>query len=284
MHITPFFEHVTCTFSYVIHDQQTKDAVIIDPVLNFDAASGKISHDSTNKLKDFIRNNKLIPQLVLDTHVHADHMTGSFFVKKLFKIKSAIGEGFLSSQDYFRKIYETDVASYELPYEHLLKNNEIINAGSIEIKALAVPGHTPSCTAYLIGNNVFSGDSLFQPNLGCGRADFPGGSAYDLFNSIKHQLYTLPDDTILWVGHDYPPTGETPKASTTILESKKHNRLIKADTKMEEFILQRENKDKTLNAPKLLLPSLQVNITGGQLPHKDQMGHRFLRIPLSIDE
>ena len=281
MNIQPFFDVTTATFSFIVHDPKTRDAIIIDPVLDFDLFSATITRASIELLKNFIEDNKLTVRLILDTHVHADHMTASYELKKIFNVKSAIGAGFKVSQDYFSNFYGIDIKSYAPAYDVLLEHEQTITAGSIIIKALAVPGHTPSCTAYVIDQHVFSGDTLFQPTLGCGRADFPGGSARDLYHSIK-TLYTLPDHYTLWVGHDYPTEGQAPQASTTIQASKTTNRLIKDGTTFEQFVLERETKDRTLGTPRLLLPSLQVNILGGQLPHADACGRQFLRIPLKV--
>lgn len=280
MNIHPFFDTATATFTYIVYDLKTRDAIIIDPVLDFELFSATIADTSIELLKNFINAHNLSVKLILDTHVHADHMTGSYYLKKHLKVPSAIGAGFKTAQDYFSNFYGLDVKAYESAYEQLLAHEQTIKAGSIMIKALSVPGHTPSCTAYVIEDNVFSGDTLFQPNLGCGRADFPGGSARNLYHSIKEHLYALPDHFTLWVGHDYPSEGQAPQAKTTILEEKTHNRLINTSTTLEQFIEAREKKDKTLGAPKLLLPSLQVNILGGQLPHADRAGRQFLRIPL----
>lgn len=284
MNIHPLFDVTTATFSFIVYDPKTRDAIIIDPVLNFDLFSATISHTSMEEIKNFVKEHHLSVHLVLDTHVHADHMTATYYLKKIFKVPSAIGGGFKKSQDYFSNFYGLNVKDYEPAYEHLLNHGQTITAGSIEIKALAVPGHTPSCTAYVINDNVFSGDTLFQPQLGCGRADFPGGSARDLYHSIKEHLYALPDHYTLWVGHDYPSEGQAPQAKSTILEEKTNNRLIKKSTTLEQFIEEREKKDKTLGTPRLLLPSLQVNIVGGQLPHADAAGRQLLSIPLTVKE
>jgi glyoxylase-like metal-dependent hydrolase (beta-lactamase superfamily II) len=282
--ITPFFDDNTATFSYIIHDPSTGDAVIIDPVLDYEPLSATIFEDSMDILKKFIAEQKLKVRLILDTHMHADHMTASYFLKEFFHTKNAIGSGFLPSQAYFSHVYGTIPNDYRPAYDHYLKHQESTQAGSIRIQALAVPGHTPSCSAYIIGENVFSGDAIFLPALGCGRADFPGGNAKTLYQSIQNQLYTLPDHFKMWVGHDYPAEGQPPQAFSTIGESKASNRLIKKSTSLEEFVEAREKKDRTLAPPRLLLPSMQVNILGGQLPHADQEGRRYLRLPLSVKE
>ncbi len=280
MIITPFFDQSTATFSYVVHDADSHDAIIIDPVLDFDPLNACISSKALAPLCRFIEEQKLIVRLVLDTHVHADHMTGAFYAKELFKVKSGIGLGFIKSRDYFREVYAIDTNEYAPAYDFLFKHEEEFSAGSIAIKALLVPGHTPSCTAYIIGENVFSGDAIFQPSLGCGRADFPGGSAVELYHSIQ-ALYRLPEHFRMWVGHDYPAEGKEALSNVSVGENKQHNRLITAKTSLEEFMNARENKDKTLSPPRLLWPAMQINILGGQKPRANAKGQRFLKIPLN---
>ncbi len=282
MIISPFFDQSTATFSYIVHDPKTLDALIIDPVLDYEVLTATISYESATLLKNFVHEQKLKVRLVLDTHVHADHMTASYFLKQYFQAPSAIGCGFNKSKEYFSHFYDINCADYAPAYDYFLEDHQSLKAGSIPIKALAVPGHTPSCTAYLIEENIFGGDAIFLPTLGCGRADFPGGSAKDLYQSIQQKFYSLPEYFTIWVGHDYPSEGQAPKSSTTVKESKEQNRLIKATTTLEEFIESRDKKDRTLSPPRLLLPSLQVNILGGQLPQADREGRRFLRTPLKV--
>lgn len=279
MIISPFFDQSTATFSYVVHDPETLDALIIDPVLEYDPLTTQISNKAMAPVCAFIDDQRLSVRLILDTHVHADHMTGAFYLKEHFKVKSGIGVGFVKSRDYFSDVYSIDTDDYAPAYDLYFQHEEEFSAGSITIKALMVPGHTPSCTAYIIGDNIFSGDVIFQPTLGCGRSDFPGGSALDLYHSIQ-QLYRLPDHFRLWIGHDYPTEGKGALSSVSIQENKQSNRLIKAETSCEEFVKARQNKDKTLAPPRLLWPAMQINILGGQLPKANPKGQRFLKIPL----
>jgi len=271
---TAFFDGSTSTFSYIIFDPKSRDAVIIDPVLDYEPISSTVSFVSINRLRDYIHKNELNIRMILDTHVHADHMTGAYYLKNYFNAPNAIGENFVVSQAYFAKIFELEKINYA--YDILLKNNQEINAGNINIKILLTPGHTPSCASYLIDNSLFVGDALFQPERGCGRADFPGGSAQELYKSIKNIIYNLPDNTKIYVGHDYPQAQEDPKFSCSVGESKQKNIMLDNLISEEEFIQKRAQKDQNLQPPRLLLPAMQVNIMGGRLPE------RFLRLPLTL--
>jgi len=282
---TAFFDAATFTFSYIVFDPESRDAVIIDPVLDYDPLSAAISCTSLMRLRDYLEQSELRARLILDTHVHADHMTAAFYAKRLFNIPSAIGENFLSSQAYFARLFglEDKLNSYEPAYDSLLKHKQIIKAGTLNIKTLLTPGHTPSCASFLIEEALFSGDALFQPELGCGRTDFPGGSAEVLYKSVKTIIYSLPENTKIYVGHDYPQSQDDPRCMTTVGECKRKNIMLDDQLSQEAFVSKRAQKDQSLQPPKLLLPAMQVNILGGQLPHAHQQGQRYLRLPLSLD-
>lgn len=278
--IADFFHRDTNTFTYVVHDPQTKDAIIIDPVLDFDPHSFSISHKSINAIVDYLQQAKLKPGLIIDTHVHADHMTGAFELKKKLRIKSAIGKGFFISQEHFATYYEIDPSAYEPPYDLYLLDGQEVSCGSITLKALCTAGHTPTCMSFVIEDAVFVGDTLLQPSLGCGRCDFPAGSAAKLYDSVTEKLYALPDATRVFVGHDYPNDKGQVLSETTIAISKQSNTMIPASISKDDFILNRQKRDKTLAAPRLLAHAMQVNILGGQLPKKSKIGRPFLFMPL----
>jgi glyoxylase-like metal-dependent hydrolase (beta-lactamase superfamily II) len=280
---TPLFDAGTSTFSYILFDQKSHDCVIIDPVLDFDPINAVISTDSCKRIKEYLEQNDLNVRMIIDTHVHADHITAAAYLKHLFGVPSAIGENFIESQSYFAELYELkhELSNYEPAYDFLLKHDQVFSAGALRIKTLLTPGHTPSCASFLIDDLLFCGDLLFQPELGCGRADFPGASAQTLYRSVKNNIYTQPDTTKLYIGHDYPQGQEAPRAQTTVGESKQKNIMIDNIISEEDFIIKRTVKDKNLQAPRLLLAAMQLNILGGQLPKTSKSGKRFLRVPLS---
>lgn len=276
--INHFFHKNTSTFTYVVIDENTKHALIIDPVLDLDAPSGTLSYQALNDLIDFVEQEKFHVQAILDTHVHADHVTGAHYLRERWRVPSVIGEGFIKTQHYFKEIYGIDVTHYPEAYNVKLAHKQDASFGSFKLKALATPGHTPACTALLLEDALFSGDTLFQPNLGCGRADFPGGSARDLFLSITRQIFPLPDETRIFVGHDYPKELKAPVPETSVVESKKNNILINEAVPEAQFIAEREKRDKTLALPNLMLLAMQINILGGQIPTGG-----FLKLPVKTN-
>lgn len=282
--VKEFFDKDTWTLTYVVWDKKTRDAVVIDPVHNYDPASSKTSEESANSVIEFIRSNELQLHYILETHAHADHLSGSQILKKKFpKARLAIGERITKVQEVFKGVFglpgsfKTDGSQFD----RLLKDEEEFEAGSIKIKTLFTPGHTPACASYYVDGKVFVGDAIFMPDYGTGRCDFPAGSATDLYHSIHGRLYQLPDDTKVYTGHDYLPNGRELKFMTTIAEEKRANIQLKAHTSMDEFVRFRTERDRTLAAPKLLLPSVQVNIDAGHLPEPGPNGKRYLRIPIS---
>lgn len=269
MQIKPFFHQDTKTFTYVVY--KDNDAVIIDPVLDFNQSSTTIGFNALDEIVAFIEKEHLEPKVVLDTHMHADHMSGAYYLKKRLKVKSAIGRNFLTSQEYFAKYFEMAVPKNA--YDILLEEGTS-SFGQIKVKTMFTPGHTPSCAAYLIEDALFSGDALFNPELGCGRCDFVGGSALDLYNSITKKIFAENPDTRIFVGHDYPKAGE-PKPETSVKATKEQNILINAKTSKEDFIEVRTKRDQSLSPPMLMPYAIQVNICGGKLPEK------FLKVPIS---
>jgi glyoxylase-like metal-dependent hydrolase (beta-lactamase superfamily II) len=282
--VETFFDKATSTLTYVVYDVKTKDAVIIDPVLDYDPASGAISHESVDQVLSFIDDNKLNLHVVLETHAHADHLTGALEIKKRRpNVKVAIGENIDRVQEVFKGAFNlkgmnTDGSQFDL----LLNEKQDLQAGSINIKTIFTPGHTPACSSYLIEDKVFTGDALFMPDSGTGRCDFPAGSSKDLYHSIHEKLYNLPDETKVFTGHDYQPGGREVKWESTIGENKKVNTQLSSSTGLEEFVKMRDARDTTLEAPKLLLPSIQVNIKAGELPQAEDNGTSYLKIPLRL--
>jgi glyoxylase-like metal-dependent hydrolase (beta-lactamase superfamily II) len=282
MEIKALFDDRTSTLTYIVYDPDSRDAVVIDPVLDYDAASGATWRDSVEKVVAFLNENKLKLRYVLETHAHADHLSGSQLLREACpEHQLAIGERIREVQQAFRGVFAlpesfpTDGSQFG----RLLKDGDIVDAGSLRIETRFTPGHTPACVTYKIGDTLFTGDSLFMPDSGTGRCDFPGGSARDLYHSITQRIYSEPDSTRIFVGHDYQPGGRELRYETTVGEQKRANVALRGDTSEEEFVAFRQRRDATLPAPKLLFQSVQVNIDAGRLPEPVN-GVRFLRIPL----
>jgi glyoxylase-like metal-dependent hydrolase (beta-lactamase superfamily II) len=281
--IEEFFDPDTWTLSYIVYDESTRDAVIIDPVWDYDPAASKVDDRSMQQLLKFVKEQKLKIHLILETHAHADHLSSSQLLKERFpEAKLAIGSKIQDVQAVFKKIYHLDE---HFPvdgsqFDLLLQEEEEITAGSLTIKAMETPGHTPACMSYIIGENVFTGDALFMPDYGTGRCDFPAGSAEDLYHSVHEKLYKLPDHYKVYVGHDYLPNGRALKFQSTIGEEKEKNIQLREATTKPEFVEFRKTRDAGLAAPRLLLPSVQVNINAGKLPEPEENGMSYLKIPI----
>lgn len=283
MKIQHFFDPDTFTLTYVVFDEHTKDAVVIDPVLDIETASGKLTDTSTQKVLSFLKEHKLKPHYVIETHAHADHLSSSQLFKNHYpQIKVAVSERIKAVQEVFKGVFNLpDFPADGADFDFLIRDNQEFKAGSIKILAIPTPGHTPACTSFLIEDNLFTGDTLFMPDYGTGRCDFPMGSAAHLYDSIQ-RLYALPGSTKVFVGHDYQPNGRELKFQTTIEESKEANIQLRANTAKADYISFREARDKTLKAPRLLLPSLQINIAAGKLPHAESNGMSYLKLPLKV--
>ena len=269
MDVQHFFDKDTSTLSYIVYDAVSKDAIVIDPVLNYDMHSGVVEGKSLQEMVVFLREHKLFPHYCLETHAHADHLSSSQFLKEYFpEMKIAISENICKVQKTFRDILNLD-DQFKVDgsqFDKLINDYENIFAGSIKIVAIPTPGHTPACMSFQIENMLFCGDSMFIEDSGTGRCDFPDGSAALLFQSVHENLYKLPENTIVFVGHDYAPNGRGLRIETTIGVSKRDNTQLRAETHSHDFIKFREERDKTLAPPKLLFPSIQVNINAGLLP------------------
>lgn len=282
--IKEFFDQNTWTITYVVWDEHTKDAIVIDPVMDYDAASSKTTEKSAKTVMDFLRAKELKLHYILETHAHADHLSGSQIIKRDFpEAQIAIGEKITEVQEIFKNVFlmPENFKSDGSQFDRLLKNNEEFYAGSLKIKTLFTPGHTPACASYYIEGNIFVGDALFMPDYGTGRCDFPGGSATKLYHSVHEIIYALPENTKVFTGHDYLPNGRSLKFMATVAEEKAENIQLKAHTSAEEFVRFRTERDRTLAAPKLLLPSVQINIDAGHLPKPSKNGKRYLRIPIN---
>jgi len=283
MKVTAFFDDDTATLSYIVFDEQTKDALVIDPVLNYDPASSTYSTHSIDKLVAFIREKHLRVHYFMETHAHADHLTGSQFLKQLFPdVPVVIGKTIRLVQKKFKQLFNfKEFNENGVQFDALLEDNQTLKAGSLTIKVLFTPGHTPACSSYLINNEaVFTGDVLFMHDYGTGRCDFPGGSADAMYESVTRRLYTLADSVRVYVGHDYKPGGRELLYESTIGREKAENPQLNANTSKEEFVAMRESRDATLKSPRLLLQSLQVNIDAGHLPKAEDNGCSYLKVPI----
>jgi glyoxylase-like metal-dependent hydrolase (beta-lactamase superfamily II) len=283
MQVFHFFDPETSTLTYIIYDEVTRDAVLIDPVLNFDPSSGKIEDRSVQLYLNDINKHQLNVHFILETHAHADHLSSSQILKRYFpKAKVGISHRIKIVQEVFKNVFNlNDFKSDGSDFDFLIDDDQRFQAGSLSILSIPTPGHTPACTSFYIGNNLFTGDALFMPDYGTGRCDFPKGSASDLYQSVM-RLYRLPDETKVFVGHDYRPNGREMKFQTTIGESKRENIQLKLTSTESEYVTFREARDKTLKVPSLLLPSLQVNIAAGHLPTEENNGVSYLKLPLRV--
>ena len=283
--VETFFDQATYTLTYVVFNSSTKDCIIIDPVLDYDQASSKVSFNSIEKVSGFVQTHALKVLAILETHAHADHLSGAIELKKLFpQAVIGIGKNITKVQSVFKSIYnldelQTDGSQFDL----LLTEDKLEKFGTIEVKTIFTPGHTPACSSYLIDDMLFVGDALFMPDYGTGRCDFPAGSAGDLYHSVHDKLYQLPDETRVYTCHDYQPGGRELKFQSTIGEQKKTNIQLAQDTTEADYIAFRTKRDATLSVPKLLLPSIQVNIDAGNLPKAEQNDVSYLKIPISKD-
>ncbi|MBT7609956.1 MAG: MBL fold metallo-hydrolase [Bacteriovoracaceae bacterium] len=284
MEVKTFFHQDTFTFSYIAYDKSSKDAVLIDPVMDYDPYSSKISYEFADELLNFIMKERLILHWIIETHIHADHITSSQYINnKFLNAKTAVSSGVLKVQDTFSHLYNLkEMKTDGSQFDRLFEDGETVDVGSLKLEFIHSPGHTPSCMCILIGDVLFSGDSLFIPDFGTGRCDFPDGSASDLYDTISKKLYTLPDSTKVYVGHDYQPGGRKLRYETSILESKRENVQLSAETKKEEFIEFRSSRDKLLKVPKLLFTSVQINIQAGLLPEPEDNRTSYLKIPILI--
>jgi glyoxylase-like metal-dependent hydrolase (beta-lactamase superfamily II) len=281
--IRAFFDEPTNTVSYLIADPETKRAAIVDPVLDFDHRSGKASTKSSDAILESAEAAGLTIDWVLETHAHADHLSGAPYIKLKTGAKVGIGEHIREVQKIFRPVFNaTDLKGDGSEFDHLFKDGERFKIGNLDGEVIYTPGHTPACVSYKVEDAVFVGDTLFMPDYGTARADFPGGNARDLFRSIK-RILDLPPETRLFICHDYKAPGRDSYAwETTVEEERERNVHVRDGVSEDEFVAMREARDATLAAPLLLLPSIQVNIRGGNLPPEEVNGVRYLKIPVTM--
>jgi glyoxylase-like metal-dependent hydrolase (beta-lactamase superfamily II) len=280
--VQAFFDDKTGTVSYVIADIATKRAAIVDPVLDFDLSSGRTSSEQADKVLAYVSQHGLSVQWILETHAHADHLSGARYLQEKTGGRIAIGERIREVQATFRKLYnlERSFLCDGRQFDHLFKDSEVFQIGETEATALQVPGHTPADMAYLVDGAAFVGDTLFMPDVGTARADFPGGDARTLYRSIR-RILALPPETRICVCHDYPPDGRQAAWETTVAEQRAMNLHVRDGIGEDEFVKMRQARDAVLEVPALILPSLQVNIRAGQLPPAEDDGMRYLKIPLN---
>ncbi|AKZ63462.1 beta-lactamase [Herbaspirillum hiltneri N3] len=286
--VHPFFDEETSTITYVVFGQGDSKCAVIDPVLNYDPRSGRTSTASADKVIDFVRTRKLSVQWLLETHAHADHLSAAPYLKQHLGGTIAIGEAIRVVQRTFRDVFNLD-STFHLDgsqFDHLFHADQAFQVGSLRMRALHVPGHTPADMAYMIEDAdgtpqaVFVGDTLFMPDVGSARCDFPGGDARALYRSVR-KLLSFPATTRLFMCHDYPPEGRAPKWETTVAEQRAANIHLHDGVDESDFVAMRQSRDGTLVMPTLILPAIQVNICAGQLPAPESNGVAYLKIPVN---
>jgi glyoxylase-like metal-dependent hydrolase (beta-lactamase superfamily II) len=282
--IEAFYDPATYTVTYVVFDPQSRDAVVIDPVLDYDPLASQTGTRSADRVIEFVRSKELNLRWVLETHAHADHLSSSQYLRTKLGAKVAIGERIREVQETFKKVFDlpSSFRTDGRQFDRLLADGEELEAGSLRVKVISTPGHTPACVSFKIDDALFTGDALFMEDYGTGRCDFPRGSADDLYTSVHERLYRLPDSTRVFVGHDYQPGGRELKFETTIGASKQRNVQLSAETTREQFVAFRQHRDAGLEPPRLLYQSVQVNVDAGRLPQPRDNGIRYLRTPLNL--
>lgn len=281
--VQAFFDPTTWTVSYVVYEAPGTSCAVIDPVLDYDPKSGRTSTLSADRIVAFVRENNLKVEWILETHAHADHLSAAPYLRKQLGGKIAIGENIQTVQGVFKQVFnlEPEFRLDGSQFDHLFAEDEAFRIGNLVGKALAVPGHTPADMAYLIGDAAFVGDTLFMPDIGTARCDFPGGDAHMLYRSI-HKLLALPADTRLFMCHDYPPQGRDARWESTVGAQRANNIHVHDGIDENTFVAMRTARDKTLSMPILILPSIQVNIRAGEMPPPDESGRRYLKIPVDV--
>jgi glyoxylase-like metal-dependent hydrolase (beta-lactamase superfamily II) len=292
--INTIFEPKTSTWQYIVSEPLTNDAVIIDSILDYDPATNTIGNTNAEQLLSMIRERGYNIVAILETHAHADHLTAARYIQQALlrrgrpKPPICIGKRITQVQRTFAAKYGLIEDQYTSVFDRLLDDDEEIRVGRLNCKVLHLPGHTPDHVGYVIDHNVFVGDSLFQPDVGSARCDFPDGNAHTLFRSITEKLYALPDNYRIFVGHDYPPGGEggrtAPRAFATVAEERRDNKHVRDGVDENQFIAWRTERDAMRAEPRLIHQSLQFNLRGGRLPEASEHGHRFLHLPLKVPD
>lgn len=281
IHIHTFFDKDTATFTHIIHEIESKKAAIIDSVLNYDLYSGRTSTSSCDDVINYIQKEELAVEWILDTHIHADHITGAHFLKEKVGGKIGIGARIKDVLDIWIPVFNT---GHDTPYDgsqfdHLFEDEEIIKLGSTNIKVMYTPGHTPACASYLIEDAIFVGDTIFMTDIGTARTDFPGGSAEILYDSVQ-KILSLPDDTRIFMCHDYPPDDRDVTFLSTVKKQKEVNCLIHQEVSKEEYVRRRNERDHGKAVPKLLLPSIQSNLRAGTFGSPEKNNIQYIKIPI----
>ena len=282
--VQSFFDPATWTISHIIHHGAGSSCAIVDSVLDYDPKSGRTRFDSANKLIQFIQDHDLKTEWILETHAHADHLSASAYLKKTIGGRVAMGEHIRAMQHVFKGIFnlKDEIKTDGSQFDVLFKDNEQFQIGDLTARVMCVPGHTPACTSYIVGDAAFVGDTIFMPDVGTARCDFPGGDALQLYQSIQ-RLLAMPDDTKLYLCHDYPPDNERePVVQTTVAAERAGNIHVHDGISATEFVDMRTTRDANLAMPNLILPAIQVNIRAGELPKAEDNGTRYLKIPLNV--
>ena len=280
--VQPFFDPATWTVTYVVHQEARSECAIIDSVLDYDPKSGRTSTASADRVIAFVRERALRVEWILETHAHADHLSAAPYLKRHLGGRIGIGQNIRGVQAVFKQLFnlEPEFQPDGSQFDHLFEEGETFSVGGLTGKAIHVPGHTPADMAYQFEDVVFVGDTLFMPDVGTARCDFPGGNAHELFHSIR-KLLDLPDETRLFMCHDYPPEGRGPAWETTVRDERNRNIHVHDGVTEAQFIAMRQARDATLAMPTLILPSVQINIRAGELPPPEENGVRYLKIPLN---
>lgn len=282
--VNHFFDEPTNTYSYVVQDPESNHCAIIDSVLDFDYAAGRTANQSAQAIIDFIEQHKLTVDWILETHVHADHLSAAPYLQEKTQAKMGIGEHIKTVQETFGKAFNagTEFARDGSQFDRLFADGDQFKIGGLQATVLHTPGHTPACLTYVIGGAAFVGDTLFMPDFGTARCDFPGGDARTLYQSIQ-KVFQLPDDTRLFMCHDYKaPNRDHYAFETTVADEKQHNIHVGNDATEDEFVKMRAERDATLDMPRLILPSVQINMRAGQFPPEEDNQQRYLKIPLNL--
>ena len=277
-----FFDPTTWTVTYVVSSIETGKAAIIDPVLDYDFKSGHTSTTSADLVLAYVKAQNLSVEWIVETHAHADHLSGAHYLKERVGGRIAIGENIRAVQSTFKAVFNLGAGFLTdgRQFDHLFKDGEVFKIGDVEAVAMLVPGHTPADMAYRIENAIFVGDTLFMPDVGTARVDFPGGDAHALYRSI-HKVLALPPETTIFVCHDYPPPSRTAQWQTTVAEQRAKNIHVHDGVTEEQFVAMRAARDATLEMPSLIIPAIQVNVRAGEMPEPEANGIRYLKVPLN---
>lgn len=279
--IKNFFDPDTFTFTYIVTDNETKISAIIDSVMGFNQYSGRTNTKLVDEVISYVKDNNLNLEWILETHIHADHLTGSHYIKEKIGGKIAVGSRILEVLKLWVPIFNTnnDTKLDASQFDRLLDDGDEIILGESKFKIIQTPGHTPACISYLIDDNIFVGDTIFMTDIGTARADFPGGSAEDLYDSIQ-KILSLPEDTKIYLCHDYPPESRKEQFLSNVLDQKQNNIMINENISKEEYLEKRKARDKSLSVPKLLLPSIQYNLRAGSFGDFESNNKQYIKIPI----